>query len=597
MDAERDDYICGVCMETYKGPKILPCLHTFCKECLSKIVKVDECNALSLLPESSSPQEQTLTSQVELDCAPAQISVSAPSGDDSWIIKSEPAICEDVGEEENVSTSTTITCPVCKETHNLSAGGVDGLQDNVHTLEKLEQMSIKQTLSAQQIQCILCDEDKVGEYCEKCSGFLCDFCVSTHKRQSRYSSHSTVPCDELSPEQYVSPNREVTCKQHNKEIVFRCNDCDSFLCPKCTISGNHQSHHFVTIEDSDKDLMDETRDLTYSSKQLLAKFQSHKDFMLRTERDIVCSSHYDMLKAETAHQFDEYIRCLQSKKQELLERVEAYSNSLKKQIWGEKEAVEHTIAAIESGIQFAEKVGSVHNPIERIKLNSQVISRLSKVTDKALLPSSSIMPPLVLRCAGSTESLSTIADLSALKDTDISLQICGDEKPKICQDALVMVKFAAPILSSPQMQILYGKAQQILDESVTCMYESDEKNCYNLEFVPRVSGKHFVEVSLAGVCVAKKDFDVSGRPRYGNKVQCGPDWPNRPIVSVNGTVSEIALQLYNRVPRVTVTWEDDNRTQCEYEWGKDGVFEVELLPSDHSVDCKTRVALHGLACD
>ena len=36
---EEDDLICGLCLETYKNPKFLPCHHTFCEGCLVKLDK------------------------------------------------------------------------------------------------------------------------------------------------------------------------------------------------------------------------------------------------------------------------------------------------------------------------------------------------------------------------------------------------------------------------------------------------------------------------------------------------------------------------------------------------------------------------------
>ena len=36
---ESDDLTCTVCLEEFKEPKLLPCCHTFCKECLKRILE------------------------------------------------------------------------------------------------------------------------------------------------------------------------------------------------------------------------------------------------------------------------------------------------------------------------------------------------------------------------------------------------------------------------------------------------------------------------------------------------------------------------------------------------------------------------------
>ncbi|XP_069120553.1 uncharacterized protein [Argopecten irradians] len=37
--------ICPICLDTYRGPKLLPCRHTFCTVCLEKLVKTDDPNS------------------------------------------------------------------------------------------------------------------------------------------------------------------------------------------------------------------------------------------------------------------------------------------------------------------------------------------------------------------------------------------------------------------------------------------------------------------------------------------------------------------------------------------------------------------------
>ena len=42
---------CAVCMEQFKEPKVLPCLHTYCKGCLEKLVKKEGPDYVVTCPE------------------------------------------------------------------------------------------------------------------------------------------------------------------------------------------------------------------------------------------------------------------------------------------------------------------------------------------------------------------------------------------------------------------------------------------------------------------------------------------------------------------------------------------------------------------
>ena len=42
---------CAVCMEQFKEPKVLPCLHTYCKMCLHKLMKKQGADHVITCPE------------------------------------------------------------------------------------------------------------------------------------------------------------------------------------------------------------------------------------------------------------------------------------------------------------------------------------------------------------------------------------------------------------------------------------------------------------------------------------------------------------------------------------------------------------------
>ena len=47
----RERLTCAVCMEQFKEPKVLPCLHTYCKKCLEKLVKKQGSEQVITCPE------------------------------------------------------------------------------------------------------------------------------------------------------------------------------------------------------------------------------------------------------------------------------------------------------------------------------------------------------------------------------------------------------------------------------------------------------------------------------------------------------------------------------------------------------------------
>ena len=463
-----------------------------------------------------------------------------------------------------------ITCPVCKEKHVLPAGGVNGLADDCEINCRLEQRSVQQSLTNKEYQCALCSsEDDVTVYCPDC-GFLCDFCAGAHERQSQYKDHRTLSCDELGSETYIGHKKARNCKLHNyADFIFFCKDCKTPLCPKCVVGGavDHRKHDYVQLEDSDQYHSHRSRSLTEASRDTLEKYRHYKDYIQRVEKEFLSSTHSDVLKKTIIEQFDSYIETIKKKQQALLDQVEEESLSSKKALWAQKEQVDHTIAAIESGIKFAERVRTVHNIIDRIEMNSQVIARLSSV-DSSWKPSR-ISPPLVLKSAESF--IPYAVELTTISNSNICLEA---ENLSVRQHELVVVKFSIPSLSEPHMRILHGKSRQILDENEVVLYASDEKHCYNLEFVPRVAGEHVVVIELAGALLAEKTFNVTGRPRYGNTVQCGPDWtfglPRKQL----GRVTSLSKQLKYDV--VNVKWSDDEETS--HVWGEDGQYGIELVP-------------------
>ncbi|KAG5851566.1 hypothetical protein ANANG_G00053030, partial [Anguilla anguilla] len=138
--------VCRVCKHFYRDPKILPCLHSFCAECIRLL---------------------------------EPFSVSVVNGkDDSG--QHSPLLRD--------QQSVTVLCPECDSEVDLPPAGVDGLTTDHLALDEVFQETV---LSANhELVCDLCSEGNAEKRCAVCSANLCEFCCQAHRRQKKTSSHS-----------------------------------------------------------------------------------------------------------------------------------------------------------------------------------------------------------------------------------------------------------------------------------------------------------------------------------------------------------------------------------------------------------------------
>ncbi|KAG7253328.1 hypothetical protein CRUP_030746 [Coryphaenoides rupestris] len=127
---------CGVCTRLYRDPKILPCLHSFCADCIR---------------------------QLSAFCASA-------SGD--------PAAA-------TTTPRTSVLCPECDTEVDLPPSGADGLTTDHLALDRVFLRTLLADGSS--LRCDLCGDDGGGGEaelrCEVCCVNLCEFCSQAHRSE------------------------------------------------------------------------------------------------------------------------------------------------------------------------------------------------------------------------------------------------------------------------------------------------------------------------------------------------------------------------------------------------------------------------------
>ncbi|KAL7403107.1 hypothetical protein ABVT39_024605 [Epinephelus coioides] len=191
---------CPVCHLNFhsREPKLLPCLHSFCKKCLPS-------------PSRNLAMAEPPNSQVESASKPLNV----------------------------------IRCPVCRQ----ECMEVD-VMENAFVKDSVEAPSstVERTVQL----CMTCDDNtEAAGFCVDCVEYLCVTCVEAHQRVKFTKDHTIRQKAEVSQEVHgVSAQRPMFCDIHKQEpLKLFCETCDLLTCRDCQLV-KHKDHNYQFLEDA-----------------------------------------------------------------------------------------------------------------------------------------------------------------------------------------------------------------------------------------------------------------------------------------------------------------------------------------------------------
>ena len=190
---------CSLCSELYTDPRMLNCLHSFCKKCLQKLF-----------------------------------------------------------EEQGVSKAS-LKCPTCNESSPIPEQGVNALaKDHRKSYEaEIAQYEAKMR-SESSILCDQCAKISNGsavDFCCTCCEFLCKLCAEHHRSWLKTKTHELASCGQAKegasqnkPFKLSLQPKPLHCGDHPDETLkFYCETCRCLLCRDC-IMLKHKDHKYDRME-------------------------------------------------------------------------------------------------------------------------------------------------------------------------------------------------------------------------------------------------------------------------------------------------------------------------------------------------------------
>lgn len=317
---------CSICCKKYSIPKTLPCLHSFCLECLKTI-----------------------------------------------------------SETSKESGEIVLTCPECEKKITHVTKSLGDVPNAFQINRKLEHHTFLQKVNSQVIvkceKCIGAKTKAVG-YCTNCSKFICDLCFQIHSSWSELQSHKTLRMAQLkeSFEKYIpSTSEKKLCQVHRKVCTVFCETCELLICHDCILKG-HREHQYFHSDESAK----------RRKKGMIEHLDSinHMPVQLQTAISVLdtISQNFSIqgneVESELMKKFDLLQKAIAARRDVLSNTVRERLDSKLKLLQEQKEMMERMMTKLSSCINFVSQTVDGDHVTEFFLLEKQMLCRISELHEE-----------------------------------------------------------------------------------------------------------------------------------------------------------------------------------------------------------------------
>ena len=466
LEELESEITCPICQEHYTEPKVLPCLHYYCKKCILK---------LTLRTQSGKPFR--------------------------------------------TQSGKSFHCPECRSEATLPEGGVDNLKTAFFANRlKSKVTTLQRAHGKVEVKCELCTASSNAEaFCRKCARFICKRCVQLHSETQTFLSHEVASLEDLKhgrakPIAVEEPPTEM-CTIHKQPFIIFCSDCEKLICQHCTLTS-HKEHTFgntfAVALDTKTKLLSDVQSLKSMHSEYTNALKKIQNMTLEIE------AHKDSIIDNLHASFKELRNILEQREQELVEDATTIAKKKLQNLSQQEKTLSLASAGLQSVVDYTERCVSLSTDNELVSMNTEIrkttqqkIQEHSK-SGRSLEPVEEADMAVEVTCAEAVQQLClTQANLNTAVD------------PAKCT-----VDLTAPAeVGKPYVGILTTRLSNDKPNNrkckVTChiksLYNGVTNNCvivedgqgrYSIQYTPTVRGRHELTVSINGHHVAGSPFPV-----------------------------------------------------------------------------------------
>lgn len=341
----EEELTCAICLDKFDDPKVLPCLHTYCRKCVESLVKKSLNTAVTGRLEGPGHEYEDIAIFV-------------------W-----PMPMYDV--------PSTVVCPQCREEHVLPEGGAKKLPTSFTFTNMVKLLEVHEADS----KTLTCenglDNSPATARCIDCDVYLCASCYEIHKKMVATKEHKTVSLEEIKTTGEKCFQTFQRCQVHEKEILkLYCRTCSKTICGDCTYV-DHRSHEYVFIKDVREELRKILTEKLNTMKKLAGEARAEKemaDEVLQEHEAKVVSIH-----AEVDSKFEELSKLLRKHQAEVHQEIDTQAKAGKKPISTYVEEAELSLARLMSNVGFIERLLGSNDACEIATMADAALEQCKKL--------------------------------------------------------------------------------------------------------------------------------------------------------------------------------------------------------------------------
>ena len=455
---------CAICHDHYTEPKVLPCCHYYCKQCLHQLT-----------------------------------------------------LREGLGKP--------FSCPECRKDTTLPEGGLDYLP-TAFFVNRMKEVHSKLELAHGKVEakCEMCSEDKAEAFCRQCTKFICADCIKSHKKmKGAFSGHAVSTLDELREggAQDIIPQEPTfkSCEVHEQPMNVYCYDCKSLICRDCTITA-HRDHRYEFVRaaapEVKENLIQQVNPLRESSGNMRCAMEGIQTTISEVEGQGEAVT--KQIKTSCA----QLRKIIDDHEQELLVNVATTVEQKSRHLSEQREGLSLACAVVESVIDYTEHCVEHSADDEIMCMHTEIQNRINREIEeqqkegKDLEPVEEVDLGLEVNCAEDLKLLcQTKAKIIQLPvDVAKSLVTMGEkdgfaEVNKVSQCHFQLFPKLPNGRRTKRTCVVTCNLRSLVNDSTTkCQVELIDSNRYRIQYTPTIRGRHELIVTVNGQEVAGSPFSV-----------------------------------------------------------------------------------------